>query len=216
MLSTKAAVEKLIKFKLDILSDKVDIRVFIFIGITTYLTLASFITFFCFIVIGFRMRFELICRAILNSKNQAAVTEISKLYLQLYESMLKFNKIFPISLELFINFCVFALAFSFYEVYFAIINRAENQQQLGVCVLSNLWNFYLGSTIFAIFSCCASFQRINSSILITLTSQYHLIDDNNTRRRISMFLMQTEHLQPQVLNGVYVLDWKLFIQVRIP
>lgn len=211
ILATKTVVERLINFQLVYTNVKVDLRVVLFVAASTYFTFSSFLTLFCYNVIGFRMRFELICSVIMRS---ASIPEISKLYLRLCDSMLKFNRIFPISLELFINFSILSLAFSFYEIYFAVVNRAANEQQLGVCVLTNLWNFFLGSTILAIFYCCASFKEINERILIALTSQYHSTEDRNTRRRLSMFLMQVEHIQPQVLNGVYALDWKLFMQVR--
>lgn len=175
--------------------------------------ISCFLNVFCYNLICFRRRFELICGAILKSKSSTSICGISKLNLRLNESLEKFNGIFPLPLELFITFSILSLAFSFYEIYFAILVKAENKHQLGMCILSNSWNFFMGMTVLAIFNCCASLKNINEEIFRSLMRQFQATEDVKMRRRIFIFLMQINHVKPQVYNGYYVIDWRLLLQV---
>lgn len=214
IMGAKTLTEKIVGVNLDSIGPVMDIKIIILILFTSYFSISCFLNVFCYNLICFRRRFELICDAILKSKNSASISAISKLNLRLNESLMTFNDIFPLPLEFFITFSISSLAFSFYEIYFAIVIKAENKHQLGMCIIANSWNFFMGLTVLAIFNCCTSLKNINERIFRSLIEKFQEIRNENMRKRIFVFLMQINHVRPEVYNGYYVITWKLLLQVR--
>lgn len=211
---SKIVIEKILGITLNTIQPTINISLIIIIIFTSYFSLTSFLNIYCYNLICFRRRFELICGAILKAEKSSSISAISKLNLRLNESLETFNGIFPLPLEFFVSFSIFSLAFSFYEIYFAIIIKAENKHQLGMCILSNSWNLFMGMTVLAIFNFGSSLKNMNERILHSLLKQFQAIENVKIRKRILIFIMQINHVKPQVYNGFYVIDWKLLLQVN--
>lgn len=175
-------------------------------SIPTYFALSSFLLIFIHNMIGLRMRLELINEAVKSSSKSS----LSSLHIHFCESIQLYNKIFPFALSTYINFGIISFVFSLYEIYFAIMGGAKNEEQLALCIMTNLWNLLVASTIiiFIYFGVCVKSEGENTF--------RNLIDKcvKSRNKKIWMFVLQTGHLKHHIGSEMLVVEWKLLLKVN--
>lgn len=207
----KSLIEKILNIKFEP-AEKLQVNPqILFTAVSSYFSIASFGHFLVYNTIGFRMRMKLICDAIKSSK----ISQLSSLHIQLCESIKLFSEIFPFHIAILVFFSVISFAFSLYEIYFAIINNANDNDQLVLCIVTNIWNLMLALSILIIFHFCTNVKNEGEKVFIKLTKEFGRVEDEKVRNKIWIFMMQTQHLKPCVGNEFYIFEWKLLLHVRI-
>jgi hypothetical protein len=213
VLGTRKIVEFLFNFNASNLGFVISAEDVILSLISSFLSISSFLHIFIYNLVGFQMRFEAIASAISRANSSSEIKKISTQNLQLFSSLVKFNKIFPMPLECFLTWTIISTSFSLYEIYFAIWRDGIDRQQLGICVLTNIWNLMIAQTILLILKFCVNLKNSSALIFNSLIRSLMEKNEKKIRKSIEIFLLQMEHVKIQVGTGFHGIDWKLMLHV---
>ncbi|KAG5666471.1 hypothetical protein PVAND_014498 [Polypedilum vanderplanki] len=139
-----------------------------------------------------------------KSKNFAACHE------QLCDIIKNFQQLIAIVLECFLFFGLTSVTFSFYEIYFAVKNDGKDKAQLGLCIISNIWNIFIIPGVILIFTQVhVTYNEGYLKTLKTLFKNFQTSRKTKEKRRILILILQLDNSTPNFSTGLYEINWKL-------
>lgn len=167
-----------------------------------YCSITSFNIVYCHILIGIKMRLELI-----NKNPKLSLKLISRLHLKVFELISNFNEIFGTSLYVFLEFGVIVYTFSFYDLYRSITNIEDDVRQIGLCVFTNIMNSYGFLSTVLFFDLSRRVKNESDEILRKFN------DVGVHSKRKTLLMNQISHYEIIVNSPFSKIDWKLYLFV---
>lgn len=123
----------------------------------------------------------------LNSQKTKLLSSLASLHDQLCATVALTNFCFSLAITAYIGSALLMEIFSLFELYASVVAKTKQTQQIGYCLLANLWNCFLFSFVFATVCVCSWSKRAARETSIILHKALHYQNDEKIQRRVRNF-----------------------------
>jgi len=187
------------------------------IGITFMFSQTTFLLLFFVIITGIRYRYKIINK-ILDAEvpaNSQILMQLASLHLKLFDTISLVMRAFSFPVMISFGYNISGGVFSLYEVFSVLSMPNVTLQQIGFCITITVWlpNAVLSCLIEV--SCCEAAADEGNKTMKILRNILNKEEDENVRKKLELFLLQTYHTKPVLSCGLFEFNWKILGIVRL-
>lgn len=120
-----------------------------------------------------------------SSQKTKLLSSLASLHDLLCATVAMANACFGIFIAAYIGTVLVSLVFSFFDLYAALVSTNARSEELGYCILINLWDIFLFTFVFAVVCVSSWSKREGKATSFLLHKALHYQDDYATEKRVT-------------------------------